>query len=315
MLELEKINELVSVGTSTATLKIVLKTKNDFYFIDRWVEHHAKIVGHENIIIIDNGSDEEKMLAYYENIKNKCLILSYGGFHNDLHRPFKVPALYEYLEKTTKYMLFLDTDEFAEFYDSDGRKVESKKAIDQLDNAKDELIFGKWLLGTLRANNKYYLREDPNDVNSGMRSGKPIIKPNKNIADIINHNFQAVKEYDSFSSSFNYLFIKHLKFEDFTQRVNMNFQKLIKYNSFKEHPQVKSVEDVLTLDSKEFAKGNKRNWISEIQKLKKISKDGGRIDKDYIEDEDSGILFSNDLVKERFSKFFEEEYVRGYFEK
>jgi hypothetical protein len=54
-----------------APIKIVLKTKNDRFLIDRWIRHHSKIVGLENLIIYDNMSDDHEVLSVYREYARK----------------------------------------------------------------------------------------------------------------------------------------------------------------------------------------------------------------------------------------------------
>ena len=46
-----------------AILKILLKTKDDPFFLAQWIDHHLGIVGPGNIIIFDNGSTNSEVLA------------------------------------------------------------------------------------------------------------------------------------------------------------------------------------------------------------------------------------------------------------
>ncbi len=43
---------------SKATLKICVKLVDEPLLIEDWIDHHARIVGIENLIIADNGSTD-----------------------------------------------------------------------------------------------------------------------------------------------------------------------------------------------------------------------------------------------------------------
>ena len=47
-------------------LKIILKAKDETYLIDTWIAHHATLVGYENLIIMDCGSQDP---TYLEKLK------------------------------------------------------------------------------------------------------------------------------------------------------------------------------------------------------------------------------------------------------
>ena len=53
------------IAAHRSQMKIVLKTKDDIFFLPRWVEHHRKIVGEKSLVIFDNGSTNPAVLDFY----------------------------------------------------------------------------------------------------------------------------------------------------------------------------------------------------------------------------------------------------------
>jgi len=102
-----------------ATVKILLKTKNDPIFIERWIKHHIKIVGPENLIIFDNMSDDPEVLSIYRKYRDQIIIITFAGFHNRLHHIPSYYGLYQSLAKSSDYFLFLDTDEYLILIEND----------------------------------------------------------------------------------------------------------------------------------------------------------------------------------------------------
>src|SRR4051812_33855099 len=78
-------------------LKIVLKTKDESFFLRRWISHHAQIVGADNLVIFDNGSEDPDVLATYEEFRGRIEIVRFDDFHNNLHRVEQYQDLYDAL--------------------------------------------------------------------------------------------------------------------------------------------------------------------------------------------------------------------------
>src|SRR4051794_33813502 len=73
------------IRSTTAPLKVVLKTRNEVYLLRKWIDHHLPIVGPHNIIIMDNGSDSDEVLSIYSEFKDEIGVFGFEGGHNFLH--------------------------------------------------------------------------------------------------------------------------------------------------------------------------------------------------------------------------------------
>jgi hypothetical protein len=117
---------LARIAGSRAPLKILVKTRDDPFFVGDWIAHHAALVGAGNLVILDNGSSDPGVLATYAGLRGATPILRVDGYYNDVHRPARCPDLYEALRAGSDHFLFLDTDEF--LASSDGTTLRAERA-------------------------------------------------------------------------------------------------------------------------------------------------------------------------------------------
>jgi hypothetical protein len=94
-------------------IKIFTVTKNEFDLINEFILYYGSIFGFENIIIIDNGSDDQRVLNTYEKYKTLFGITVYtelGYNKNDQGNHFtKIMSIYK---DSCDFLIGLDTDEF-----------------------------------------------------------------------------------------------------------------------------------------------------------------------------------------------------------
>ena len=136
------------IARRPAVLKILLKTKNDPFFLRQWIEHHLSIAGPGNIIIFDNGSSNPEVFSIYEQYSNLIEVVSFSGYHNSLHYTSKLPALYEALGRSSEFFTFLDTDEFLVLF-KDDRFYKDERILEMLAANKETDVFpATWLYNT-----------------------------------------------------------------------------------------------------------------------------------------------------------------------
>lgn len=117
------------IRSTTSSLKIILKTKNEPYLLQRWIDHHVQIVGAKNLIIMDNCSDDPAILEVYKRNSDVVSAYAYSGHHNSLHRISVFPELYKSLRESCGFYVFIDTDEFLYWADNGRRSFASGLAI------------------------------------------------------------------------------------------------------------------------------------------------------------------------------------------
>ncbi len=93
-------------------LKIVLKAKDEAYLIDTWVAHHAAIVGYENLIILDCGSQDPAYLQKLSAYASRILILDYRRYYDFIHNTRANSEFFGLLAMNCRYITILDADEF-----------------------------------------------------------------------------------------------------------------------------------------------------------------------------------------------------------
>ena len=98
-------------------LKLVLKTKNNAFFLERWIQHHLKIVGDQNLIIFDNMSSDPAVFDVYRRYASQIIIIHYKQYHLLLHNPNEFYYFYKALYESSDFYAFLDVDEFLYLFD------------------------------------------------------------------------------------------------------------------------------------------------------------------------------------------------------
>lgn len=291
-------------------LKITLKTKDDPFFIERWIQHHKNIVGLENLIIFDNYSSDEKLEDVYSRFLPAGTLARFAGFHNNIHRVHEFPELYDALRNSCKHYIFLDTDEYLIRLGADGTFVQDGRIIDCLEQEKDISVFpGIWLENVSGYDNRFWMNPKMNHLLVGLRGGKPIISSSTNVRGLIAHNRQLPRECYSDRIQTNY-FVLHLKRLSPQQRISANLAKLRSYGAAAQSGIYKniSLEEALAIRTEDLALGNRRTWIREIQTLSTRSGEAGvlpgkRMALGMVELSDGTTQFTSEQQRLEFEKF------------
>jgi hypothetical protein len=161
-----------------AVFKVLLKTKNDPFFLERWIVHHLGIVGPGNLVIFDNMSDHPEVLAIYRRYAADINIVRFSGFHNDVHNTRVFPALYGCLSKTSEFFCFLDTDELLVLFD-DRRYYANDSVPEFIKRHHDAGVFpGAWLYNTDGSDTRFVCGSRLDYLANCMAWGKPILRSN-----------------------------------------------------------------------------------------------------------------------------------------
>lgn len=83
--------------------------------LERWIKHHQAIVGYENLIIIDNMSNDPAVIPAYEKYDGLITLFKYDTHFDLIHHSQHFPELYNALRECCDYFIFLDTDEYLIF--------------------------------------------------------------------------------------------------------------------------------------------------------------------------------------------------------
>jgi hypothetical protein len=213
------------IASVPAVLKILLKTKNDPILLDRWIEHHSKIVEPPNILIFDNMSDDPDVLSVYDQ-HPEILVMRFKGFHNNVHRVGLFGDLYASLRDSSQYFVFLDTDEFLTLIDGDRYHPDGSILEFLQSNPVPQVFPGTWLYNTNWTANQFISGTTPDYLSSGLAWGKPILRSDAPLGGYLNHNIQLQSALFSGTIHTN-LFVLHLANLSPRQRISSNLNKLI----------------------------------------------------------------------------------------
>jgi hypothetical protein len=246
-----------------ATFKILLKSKNDPFFLKRWVAHHAKIVGLQNLIIFDNMSDDPDVLSFYRTHAKDLLVIRFSDFHDNLHDTVLFPDLYAALESGCEYFIFLDTDEFLILLD--GHRHQQSVGLQHViaSHPGTDVFPATWLLNAAGSATRFLVGADMERLNHGLTWGKPIIRSRAGARGFINHNSQ-IEKWLFQSGIVTRFFVLHMVQLSAKQRVAANFQKLVA-NGFA--AVTDRLQDLVERDMSRITHRNTLLYVSEIARL------------------------------------------------
>lgn len=94
-----------------ATLKMCAKVLDEPVMLRAWIEHHARIVGWDNLIVADNFSKSPESAALYAEYGDRINIFRLGGNCDLIHSHSSLDDLYGRLRTTCDFFAFIDCDE------------------------------------------------------------------------------------------------------------------------------------------------------------------------------------------------------------
>lgn len=199
-------------------LKIILKAKDEPELIDAWITHHARIVGLENLVILDCGSEDPSYLEKLSWYSRHILTFTYKKYYNDIHATKSNSSFFKFIARNTKYVAILDADEF--LVGRYGDYLSPKRVKGILREEEQELFCCTWLNCTFRDSviegklpSGLLVDTSSDMIRSGTVAGKSIARSNV-LFDIghLGHNLHVSDVMKRItSSSFGKLFVLHLK--------------------------------------------------------------------------------------------------------
>lgn len=159
--------------------KVFVITKDEYDLIEDFIMYYSKLVGLENIVIIDNNSTHPKVLSVYD----KYLSLGLGALHkhsSPMQLNGNLMSQYLHMYKPhCKFMIPLDTDEFIFLLNAPITK----------ENFEKELLSIPDDVSVIRFNNLYASVPDPT---SPSFVGFKHVRPAKNITNFYEQNWDKV---------------------------------------------------------------------------------------------------------------------------
>ncbi len=213
------------IAAVRSPLKILLKTKNDPWFLRDWLAHHTRLVDKGCVIVFDNESDDPKVLQTYAEYTEFAQVFRFRGRHNDFHNVDAMPRLYKALAESAEYFMFLDTDEFCYWVDGPTSFSHDLSTAIAILASDGDFMPGTWLPNVTGSADSYWIGGDRKVLLDGLRWGKPLLRASKMTKGFINHNLQCVHA-GFVSAPCNKLIIQHRIRLYPLQRISANVNKL-----------------------------------------------------------------------------------------
>jgi len=165
-------------------LKVILKTKNEDFLLDTWIQYYINLIGKENIVVLDDNSTSQNVLQLYKKyeleVVNPPARLKGVEDCTEIH---KFPELYESIFANYQYCAMLDTDEYLCYFDFKLGKINNNLLIPFLETNNDRTFFTTTWVHNLYHGQDYASVLDVTDFNFSLteldvRCGKPIITTN-----------------------------------------------------------------------------------------------------------------------------------------
>jgi hypothetical protein len=223
-----RVEFLARVAADKSRLKILLKTKDDPYFLEPWIQHHARIAGLGNLVIFDNMSTNAQVLSIYEQYRDRVPIIQYDGHHDAIPHSKHYPAMYDCMKQSCEFYAFLDTDEFLVLIDGDTCACD-ERIVAFLDAHPDTNAFpASWLMNVTGSDRRFNVGRSVPDLLRTLVWGKPVVRSRRRPDGLINHNIHAAQLLLAGDIVPN-LFVLHMVNLFPQQRIDANVRKLISF--------------------------------------------------------------------------------------
>jgi hypothetical protein len=213
-------------------LKIILKTKDEEFLLETWIQYYSKLIGVNNIIIFDDHSSSKKVLDIYKKY-NLQVFKRPNHFNSfeEFHHKSKNLNVFKEIENTCEYFAIFDSDEFLCFFDFENERIDNSKLLSFIEQNIDRLAFPTTWIYNLYSTDL----ESPKDVVNfsfdlnklSFTDGKIIVKSGIEIENI-HHNRLCGYKKDIFPlKACPQLFLLHLNNVnlDYRHKSNINHAK------------------------------------------------------------------------------------------
>ena len=267
----------------TGKLKVVLKTYNEDFYLEEWLKYYEKIIGLENVIILDHESSSEKVKEIYKKYEDKVIILKFPRKrnHDHIHNTELLSVFFDFIRENCKFFCILDTDEFLCRYD--GEKIVSNNITEKIIEQSNHSVIGiPWLNGYFKGEDL----EKPSEINSFngnpkhvrnlIVAGKIVVR-NDNYEHIVAHNRRTPGVQISSD-----VFLLHIKKANIKNRIKSQINTCVTFGFITEE-ESKDRETILKKLEPIF-KDAKANCVKEVYHHLKNEDKHRRNMTDYDED-------------------------------
>lgn len=270
------------VESRKGIFKIVLKTCDEDYHLKRWLDHHERICGLENIIIFDHGSTDEGCLDVLAKVSSAATVIRYSGHLDSVHHNIKGLAgydrFYDALRKSCDYFCFLDTDERLEWITGERTLSPLSEVSEQLTKAdvgETGVLAGVWLNCLLGAAHHYRCFSGDSKWPAGILGGKPVISTRTRLPRTIWHNMLLNLECPENVLCGNIL-ILHNKYEDVMGRLRANLKKIQTFGGLAHQSDWReSLAEFNGVNFEVDFPPNIRGWAAEVRQILDLQKNNG----------------------------------------
>lgn len=113
-------------------LRVFTVTRNEYDLIEDWIVYHANIFGQSNIVVIDNGSDDSRVLDVYDRYGDKIYIIKSSGYSGG-QQGEHFTRIMRLFQETSTFLIGLDTDEFLVHKLPNGIDLTPNNILEQFD--------------------------------------------------------------------------------------------------------------------------------------------------------------------------------------
>lgn len=267
-------------------LKIVTKARNELELTKDWIEHHAGIVGLENLLIADNASTLSEVHDIYHSYGPKLNWFSFAGYHDTIHMRSSFPALYQILAKYSRYVAFLDMDERLFAFTGTGWDA-GPEVVKRVESSDSELISAPWLQNTSGKSDRFQFNKG--QMEWGVLFGKPLVSTQH--AFLGQDRIHTV-QYPRYNTGYMSLGVLHLSQFSKEQRLRTNKNKLMARGIVGPDTSYEDIAAMSTDEDLPFPYIRSR-CIEEIRQLLK-EQDDAKVSKASISSTNDTILMERD---------------------
>ena len=284
-----------------ATFKIVTKTRNESFFIEKWIQHHLAIVPGSRLIIFDNLSDEKVVHDVYKKYAERILLVKFEGYMDCIHMAHHSLWLYQALAASSDFFTIIDSDEYLYLYD--GHRLVHDASIGTFLRANTDCNFFApcWLENLDQNANTFHYNPDNMFY---YNYGKVILNSRltevyekavaANEYTVLHHTCQLPAGMACGKSKTRFV-LAHLKNLNRYQRIKANMTKLVSLGKVR-HPM--DFASLLKLDPEEIKEANSRRYVNETKNLVEKLRDTNT---DRSAHSGSGFVTINDDLSLKFT--------------
>jgi hypothetical protein len=312
--DLDKICSIIERDKSV--FKIVTKTKNETFFIEKWITHHLNILQDTKLIIFDNMSDDEYVYSIYEKYKDNIILIQFDLYMDCIHLLHWSKQIHKSISISSKFFTIIDSDEYLYLYDND-KLTNDNRVVKFIEDNQNCNFFCPCYLENI-PNNGNLFSFDPQSLDF-FHWSKPIINTSlfpvfeksleKHKWTSIHHtHLLPIQTYGKTQTNFVLLHMKNL---NKYQRIKVNMLKLLSLNVVKNE---KDFSTLMTIDINEIDGELGRHYAIETKKIIEnilyVDRNATDISRDGIIElcDDLTLKFTPESYEKDFKKLLNSDY-------